>query len=552
MNSLSSNNSQPWLPWFLRGLLILGFVVLLAKLFEIQIIKGDYYRTLSEQNRIRHIPLPAPRGKILARGDEILAGNVEQKRRIKFKQNGGFEITDDLTGAKADEMLTDYKRYYGLDDRAAHAIGYLTKAAEGEVGKIDPACPEKGPVISGSLIGRTGLEEEYQCVLLGTPGEELIEVNTSGQKIRTLGRREPIPGQDVKTTINFQLQVEVATDMDGKKGAAIVTDATGGILAFYSSPSFDPNNIASSLTDENLPLFNRVIGGTFHPGSVFKPLTAIAALEEGVIDKDFRYNDTGSITVNGFTYSTWYFTEFGRTEGEIGLTRAMARSTDTFFYKVGEMVGPNGIAKWADVFGLDKKTGIDLPGETMGLIPTPSWKQKTKKEAWFLGNTYNMSIGQGDVSVTPIEINTYISAVANNGKLCTPHFLISEDAKCKDTNVKKTNLDLVKEGMKEVCTEGGTAFTFFDFSAKHAGQTVACKTGTAEVAADGTPHAWFTVFSPIVSPEIVATVLFEKGGQGSEVAGPVARKIFDYYFQSIQSGQPSNQTQSSPSPKPTP
>lgn len=532
MNSLYSQNSQSWLPWFLRGILILGFLVLFAKLFEIQIIKGDYYRNLSEQNRIRHIPLPAPRGKILARGGEILAGNVEQKRRIKFTEKGGFEVTDDLTNSKPDEIIPDYKRYYALSDRAAHAVGYLTKAAEGEVDKVDPDCPEKGPVTSGSLIGRTGLEEEYQCELIGTPGEELIEVNTMGEKIRSLGHKDPIPGRDVKTTINFMLQAEVATDMEGKKGAAIVTDANGGILAFYSSPSFNPDDIASSLTDPDLPLFNRVIGGTFHPGSVFKPITAVAALEEGAIDSKFRYNDTGSITVNGFTYATWYFTEFGRTEGEIGLTRAMARSTDTFFYKVGEMVGPNGIAKWASTFGLNKKTGIDLPGETVGLIPTPDWKLKTKKEAWFLGNTYNMAIGQGDVAVTPVEINTYISAIGNEGSICVPHFLLSDDGNCKNINVEKSNLDLVKEGMKEVCTEGGTAYTFFDFSTKHGGIPVACKTGTAEVTADGNPHAWFTVFAPIEKPEIVATVLFEKGGQGSQVAGPVARKIFDFYFQS--------------------
>jgi len=459
-----------------------------------------------------------------------LAGNVETKERIKFNATGGYEITDDLTNATPEEIITDYKRYYGLGEKAAHAIGYLTKANDKEVGKINPDCPEKGPVFSGELVGRTGLEEEYQCVLQGIPGEELIEVNTQGIKVRTLGRRDPIPGQDIKTTINFGLQTEVANDMGTAKGAAIVTDATGGILAFYSSPSFDPNNIGPSLTDQNLPLFDRVISGTFHPGSVFKPVTATAALQEGVIDKNFIYNDTGSIVVNGFTYTNWYLTEFGRTEGQIGLTRAIARSTDTFFYKVGEMVGPVNLAKWADDFGLDKPTGIDLPGETSGLIPTPDWKLKVKKEPWFLGNTYNMAIGQGDVAVTPIEINTYISAIANEGTECTPHFLSGQNPKCKNLGISAQNLDLIKEGMKEACSTGGTAYTFFDFPAKHSGQTIACKTGTAEVSFDGTPHAWFTVFSPVNGPQIIATVLFEKGGQGATVAGPIARKIFDFYY----------------------
>src|SRR5258706_875727 len=323
MNSLASQNPQSWLSWFLRGILILGFLILFTKLFEVQVIKGDYYRALSEENRIRHITLPAPRGKILARGGEILAGNVEQKRRIKFKDNGGFEITDDLTDAKPEEIIPDYKRYYALSDKAAHAIGYLTKASDREVGKIDPQCPERGSILSGSLVGRTGLEEEYQCALSGIPGEELIEVNTQGVKIRTLARREPTPGRDIKTTINFGLQTEVANDMGIAKGSAIVTDVNGEVLAFYSSPSFDPNNIAPALLDQNLPLFDRVVSGTFHPGSVFKPVTAVAALQEGVIDNHFRYNDTGSGTVNEFTYKNWYFTEYGRTEGEIGLTRAI-------------------------------------------------------------------------------------------------------------------------------------------------------------------------------------------------------------------------------------
>jgi len=517
--------------------MIVVFLILFAKLIEVQIIKGDYYRKLSEENRIRHIPIPAPRGKIIARGGEVLAGNFETKKRVKFNKNGGFEITDDLTGASPDEVVIDYKRYYSLGSKAAHAIGYLTKAGDLEVGKVDPECPEKGPVPSSTLVGRTGLEEEYQCRLLGIPGEELIEVNTQGVKIRSLGKRNPTPGQNIKTTIDFGLQTEVANEMGNKKGAAIVTDVTGAVLAFYSSPSFDPDNIVRSLTDQNLPLFNRVISGTFHPGSVFKPVTAIAALQENVIDKNFTYNDTGSITVNEFTYRNWYFTEYGRTEGNVGLTKAVARSTDTFFYKIGEMVGPNIISKWASTFGLDKETGIDLPGETKGLIPTTDWKKTTIKEPWYLGDTYHMSIGQGYVAVTPIEINAYITGIANDGLSCVPHLIASTPARCKNYGINQPNIDLIKEGMKEACSEGGTAYTFFDFPVKHGGQTVACKTGTAEVSADGNPHAWFTVFSPIDKPQIVATILFEKGGQGSQVAGPVARKILDYYFARVSTTQ---------------
>jgi penicillin-binding protein 2 len=520
---------QSWLSWFLRGVLILLFLILLGKLFEVQIIKGSYYRGLSEENRIRNIPIPAPRGKILARSGEALADNVAIKKAIKFVPGTAIALTEDLTNVKPEDIVTDYKRVYPLGSKFIHASGYLSVVSDSQIGTVNPKCPQKGIRTGGMLVGVTGLEEEYECVLLGVPGEELIEVNTQGKKIRTLGIRNSIPGTDIKTSIDYGLQEEVAKNMD-KKGAAIITDTNGQILAFYSSPSFDPQNISAYLDSPDLPFFNRVTSGTFHPGSVFKPLVLIAALEEGVIDKSFLFNDPGVVTVNGFSYANWYFTEYGRLEGQVDLVKALARSTDTFFYKVGEMVGPVNIAKWADLFDLDKQTGVDIPGEAKGLIPTPDWKQKTLKEGWFLGNTYNMSIGQGDVSVTPIELNTFISAIAADGKLCQPRFLFSGSPVCQQIKVSQKNLDLVKKGMQAVCTTGGTAYTFFDFGQKHNGTTVACKTGTAEVGAIGEPNAWFTFFAPIEKPEIVMTIVFEKGGQGSQVAGPVARKIADYVF----------------------
>ncbi len=539
MNSLASNNRQSWLSWFLRGILIVAFIILFAKLFEIQIIKGGYFRALSEENRIRHIPIPAPRGRILARGGEVLAGNLEVKKAVKFKANGSFEITDDLTGADSSEIIIDYRRAYALGSKTAHITGYLSEVGASDVGKINPDCPEKGPRISGFLTGTTGLEESYQCQLMGIPGEELIEVNTMGEKLRSLGRREPIAGKDLKTTVDYNLQTIVAEDMLGKKGAAIVSDVTGEVLAFYSEPSFDPNilinkndpkEIASLLGSSDLPFFNRAVSGTFHPGSVFKPLVALAALEEGTIDKNFLYTDTGSITVGTFTYNNWYLTEYGRTEGQIGLAKAIARSTDTFFYKIGEMVGPNNIAKWADIFGFTGQTGIDIPGETKGLIPTTEWKKQKIRESWFLGDTYHMSIGQGYVAITPIEENTFIAAIAANGNLCRPRLNLEAPAKCNKIGLDQKNLDLIKKGMQMACEEGGTAYSFFDFPTKHNGQTIACKTGTAEVGTDGIPHAWFVLFTPIENPEIVATILVEKGGQGSQVAGPIARKITDYFL----------------------
>jgi penicillin-binding protein 2 len=536
---------QSWLSWFLRGILLVGFFILLSRMFELGIIKGAYYRNLSEENRIRHIPLPAPRGRILARGGEILADNVETKKRIKFSAGSGYELTDDLKDASPEDVVSVYVRRYPLGTKFGHGSGYITEANSGEVGKINPGCPEKGPVLSGSLIGKTGLEEEYECLLRGVPGEELTEVDTSGGRIRTLGRKEPIGGADVKTNIDFSLQSEVADDMEGLPGAAIVTGIKGEVLAIYSSPSFDPNlfvgerdnqEISDLLVDGSLPFFNRAIGGLFHPGSVFKPVVAIAALESGVINRDFRFDDPGVITINEFSYTNWFFTGFGRKEGTIDLVRAIARSTDTFFYRIGELAGPENIARWADKLGADRLTGIDLPSEKAGLIPTPDWKKRVKKESWFLGNTYHMAIGQGDVAITPIEVNTYISAVASGGSLCKPRLFGLKES-CTDVGIEKENLDLVAEGMRQACSEGGTAVTFFDFAVKHGGTEIACKTGTAEVGTDGTPHAWFTLFVPFDNPQVVATVLIERGGEGSKIAGPIARKIMDFYFQGNQTSQ---------------
>lgn len=533
MQTLASTKTQSWLSWFLRGVLILGFLVLVGRSFELQIIKGGYYRGLADENRIRRVTIEAARGRILARGGEVLVGNIESKKRVIFDSVSGFELSDDLKGAKDDEIISLYKRNYLLGSKFAHVSGYVSEASPGQIGKIDPECPEKGPITSGTLVGISGLEQKYNCILTGTPGEELVEVDTRGVKKRTLAVKPPVAGLDLKTTIDLGLQEEVAGEMGAARGAAIITDTKGQVLAFYSSPSFDPADVSRSLNNPDLPIFNRVISGLFHPGSVFKPIVSVAALSQGVIDKNFLFTDPGVMVVKtlygDFSYSNWFFSEYGRTEGTIDLTRAIARSTDTFFYTVGEMVGPEKIAEYARKFGLDKPTGIDLPGEASGLIPTPDWKLKTTGTKWFLGNTYNYSIGQGDVAVTPLELNQATSAIATD-KLCKPHINEKVETSCTDLNIKKEYLDLVHEGMKEACQDGGTAYTFFDFGQKHAGGVVACKTGTAEVGTDGKPHAWFTLFTPVDDPQVVATVVFERGGQGSEIAGPVARKIMDYYF----------------------
>jgi penicillin-binding protein 2 len=347
-----------------------------------------------------------------------------------------------------------------------------------------------------------------------------------------LGIKKPISGSDIKTNIDFNLQLKIAQEMEGKKGSVVATDKYGNVLALFSSPTFDPNNIIPSLNDPNLPLFNRTIGGLYHPGSIFKPLVGIAGLEEKKIDKDYKYNDTGLVTIENsygkYSYSNWYFTQYGGKEGEIDLRKALARSTDTFFYKLGEMIGIENLVDWMKKFGLTKLTDIDINGEVQSLVPSPDWKEKVKKEKWFLGNTYHFSIGQGDLALTPVGIHRADLSIANNGNLCS--LKINGVTKCVDLKISKDNINFVKEGMISACSAGGTAYTFFDFKDKHSGMDVACKTGTAETDEENKTHAWFFAFAPSSNPEIALTVMVEKAGEGSKVAGPIARSIFDYYF----------------------
>src|SRR3990172_9837868 len=547
MESYSSAQTQSWLSWFLKGVLIVGFLVLAARLYELQVVKGSYFRMLSEGNRIRRIEINAPRGNILGRGGEVLVGNREVSKLVVFDPEIGFE----------NDLIFEWVRDYGLGEQFAHVSGYLGEFRSDEVDKVNPKCPNKGPRKVGKKIGRSGLEEMYECTLSGKDGEELVEVDSGGNKIRTLGKRNPVPGGDIKTTIHFGLQKKVAELFSETKGAVIVTDANGEVLAMYSSPSYDPNMLIKSgnsekiteiLENEDSPLFNRVIGGAYHPGSVFKPIVAVAALEEEIIDESYTYDDPGIITINSlygeFSYSNWYFTQYQGKEGKITLTRALTRSTDTFFYKLGELLGIDALNSWANKFGLEDPTGIDIPGEIAGLVPSPLWKEKVRGEPWFLGNTYHMSIGQGDIALTPIGVNQAISAIASNGFYCQPSLVMTEEtgssklkaqsSKCLDLGISQKTIDLVKEGMVGACSPGGTGFTFFDFSQK-TNISVAFKKGNAETDEKGKTHAWFSAFAPYDSPEIVATILVERGGEGAYVAGPIAREIFDYWFGEAQS-----------------
>ncbi|MEK7521331.1 MAG: penicillin-binding transpeptidase domain-containing protein, partial [Patescibacteria group bacterium] len=352
--------------WLLCFVLILVVGILgIGRILDLQILRGSYYRGLSDGNRIRRIPIRAARGEILDRKGESLARNIPVYKLAEFSSGGVVISTVEITreealnvqaenGEEAGRLLVDIKREYPLKEAAAHLVGYTGEASPDEVGQmLNAKCqmPNADQRFAlGDLIGRMGIEQYYDCVLRGVNGEELIEVDTRGRLIRRLGRREAVPGKNITLEVDSGLQkaayeaLKAAPELaervggvkwvvgQGVRGAVAAQDPnTGGILALVSVPSFDPSTIAQDYNllsnDKNLPLFNRAIGGAYHPGSIFKIVTTAAAFEDGKIDENFSYIDTGVVTVNNFTYKNWYFTQYGRTEGEIDTVRAIARST---------------------------------------------------------------------------------------------------------------------------------------------------------------------------------------------------------------------------------
>lgn len=526
------------------ALLLIVFAVFFLRLFQLQIVDGKTNRFLAENNRIARIKIEAPRGLILDRRGEILAKNepvyvLQEKETDKGQTITRQEALLLQSEGNDAELRIKLRRLYPQREVFSHVIGYLGEVTEKELkeGKMDL----KG-YRQGNLLGRVGLEAAYEEELAGREGSEVVEVDTQGKIIRRMGRILPSAGKTLTLAIDKKVQEVAAKAMEGKRGAVVAANPqTGEILAFYSSPSFDPtlfspegdrDELVGIINDEtNRPLLNRVIAGLFAPGSTFKIVTSIAGLEEEKITARTLINDPGVITVGDFKYHNWYFTSYGKTEGEVDLAKALARSTDTYFYKLGEMTGIEKIVSWAEKFGVNKKTGIDLPGELAGFIATPEWKKRVKGESWFLGNTYHIAIGQGDLSLTPLAVNQVMAVIASGGKICQPRMLrlgaenTPYEAECREVGIKKEYLKAVEKGLIAACSEGGTGWPFFGFKPQ-----VACKTGTAEIGEEDKTHAWFTVYAPVDNPEIVLTVLVERGGEGSSVAGPIAKEILEEYF----------------------
>jgi penicillin-binding protein 2 len=522
--------------WPFLVLLSVLTLILVARLFQLTMIEGSYQRQQAESNRVLGIRSGAQRGVFLDRTGLPLVVNIpEYKRQIPgtTMHQALFEpITREqalkLEYQDGERVFYDIRRNYTCGRACAPVIGYMSEVTDTDIQK------HAGEYMLGDWIGTAGLEKTYEDNLKGQSGSELVEINAQGSSQRVLGKVEAKVGRDIPLSIDRGLTEVLYQALQGFQGAAVAQiPQTGEILAMVSTPSFDPNNIAVSLAEPDEPFFNRAVAGAYPPGSVFKIVTAIASLEEGALNEQSVVQDTGEIRIDTYRYGNWLFDQYGRTEGEVNLVKALQRSNDIFFYKAGEAVGAQKLADWARLLGFGATTGLNIFGETGGLIPDPEWKEKVKGERWFLGNTYHMAIGQGDVEVTPLQINRLMGVVATGGALCPPSLTKPQtgQVRCAQLNLNDTTIRLIKEGLTKACQPGGTGVAFFHFLPQ-----VACKTGTAqEGGIKDNPHAWFTLYAPAENPQISLTVLVERGGQGSEVASPIAKKAMDYWFSRGQS-----------------
>jgi penicillin-binding protein 2 len=512
---------------------VLSFVVgilLFGRLAQLTVVEGSYRREMADSNRVIALRRAAARGILFDRNQQPLVVNVPiYKRQVPNTtvMQGMFEeLTHteavELSQNSGERVFFDLKRDYTCGTACATLVGYAA-----EVDTHDLA--NNSGYLPGDLIGKAGLERYFERELRGEPGSEMVEVNAKGEMVREIGENYPQAGMDMTLTVDKGLSEVLIKALADRPGAAVAqVPQTGELLALISTPTYDINRVADFLNRDDMPFFNRAIGGAYPPGSIFKIVTAVAGLEEEIIDGEATYEDTGEIVIDQYRYGNWYYDEYGRTEGNVGVVDALRRSNDIFFYKLGGDIGPDTLASWARLFGFESTAGLERLGAVAGTIPDPAWKERTKGERWYLGNTYHMAIGQGDVLVTPLQLNRMVGAVAANGSLC-PVILRSGDVgqkPCEQLNLNTQALTLVKEGLLKACQPGGTGVPFFDYEVE-----VACKTGTAQDGGeDDLPHAWFSAYAPAQNPEIVVTVLLEHAGQGSEKAAPVALEAMEYWF----------------------
>ncbi len=539
---------SPWRKIAFLTFLIIIFAVLLLRLINLQIVEGRNNRDLADSNRIQIKIIHAPRGVIYDRTGKILAQNepgfrlldpIHPDKKAQYlnrDQALKLEIGNDPSFKN---LEVDSLRTYALKEKTAHILGYV-----GEISAEELKNPKFEGYKGGDKIGRGGIEESYEKILKGVDGGEVVEVDSSGKKVRTLTKTDPTAGQNLYLTIDADLQtlaydqLEQATKkVNSCCGAVVAEDPnTGQILALASYPSFDPKDISMALTGGYSPILNRAIGGMYAPGSTFKIASSLAGLSSGKISKTTVFQDTGVIHLGEFSFANWAFNSSGHTDGLVDIIKAIQRSNDIYFYLLGQTVGVEVLADTAKKLGLGKPLGIDIPGESAGLIPTDQWKRDTFDEVWYPGDTLHMVIGQGYVLATPLQITNLISTVAVDGKYYPPHLALkitdpwggeikSFSFDSFQPNFKPGDVALVKQGLSLVPKAGGTAWPMFNFPIETAG-----KTGTAEFGVEKKTHAWYTGYGPLDKPTIAATALIEAGGEGSTISVPIVRELFRYQF----------------------
>ncbi len=557
--------------FFLLIILGIGLLILSFQLINLQVVKGAYYRTLSDSNRIRTKIIFAPRGVLFDRNNVPLVINAPGFRKIQGEKTALVSREKALEGiANGDEsILIDSMRSYPYKDAFAHVLGYV-----GQITKEELESERYAEYLITDWVGKTGLEWQYEPFLKGINGKQLIEVNATGQEVRVLGQTDPIPGNNITLTLDVKLQQASFNAMrDNPKGAVIVTNPKGEVLTLISKPSFDPNLFtldesykASTsgyqsaeevvLDGKNLPLLDRAISGVYPPGSTFKIITSAAGLNQKIIDERYKVEDTGVVRIGEFSFANWFYTQYGRTDGEVDVVKALARSNDIFYYLLAGKIGVDRLSETAGQMGIGRVLGIDLAGEAKGVLPTKKWKITNVGEQWYLGDNYHYGIGQGYLLTTPLQVNAFTQAIANKGKIYSPHLVKDSDPQLVvDSKLQDKTVALIREGMIRACSDGGTAYPLFNFAVKNdtlkadgkniidvkesSGSakvgmkkiTVACKTGTAQHGGEETlPHAWITLMAPAFDPEIIVTVLAEERGEGSAEAGPVAKEILDEWF----------------------
>ncbi|GAB4218609.1 MAG: penicillin-binding protein 2 [Candidatus Microgenomates bacterium] len=539
----NNNNKTNEFLFFLFLIFIIFFsFIIVIRLFQLTIVKGNYYRQLSEKNRLKEFLIESERGEIVDR------------KGFTIVKNKPADFNTPISEILKNNQRISSIRHYFYPEETAHLIGYIQEADINDL-KNDN-CLTK--LTSGDKTGKKGVEKLFECQLRGTSGKKLVQTDARGNFLKTVAIIPPVSGEKIQLSIDLELQKKAYQLIKDKKAAIIASDPkTGEILTLISSPSFNPQyfeeknpKIADYLKDKNYPLFNRATEGVYPPGSLFKLIVATASLEEKAIDEKTEFEDKGIIKAGPITFGNWYFLQYGKTDGMVDIVKAIKRSNDIFFYLAGEKTGVEKIKKWAEIFGLGKKTNIGIE-EVEGLVPSTFWKETVLNDRWYTGDTYNFSIGQGYLQNTPLQMNYVTSVFANNGIYCQPKLLKNEKTNCYKLPIFQKTIDLIKEGMKQACSPGGTGWPLFDFKVKNQKLKInknqseeskdlikiqtACKTGTAEShAASGLPHAWISVFAPFKEPEIVVTVLVEEGGQGSDTAGPIARDLLKTYFERSQ------------------